>query len=228
MNKQKGNMYGFVTHTWNPISGKCDHNCSYCYMKVWPQKELNISHKILSDGLGKSNVIFVGSSTDMFAKNVPDLWIYDVLKQCRLFSENTYLFQTKNPSRFFNFRKKFPKNTVLCTTIETNRTKDFGKSYDVSDAFDVRHRITGLSCNTNRNFRKSITIEPIMDFDLDELVSMIKRVKPEWVAIGADSKNHNLPEPSEEKIQSLITELNKFTDVRIKDNLKRLLKEEKQ
>src|SRR3990167_1900105 len=30
LNKQKGNMYGFVTHTWNPIKGKCSHNCSYC------------------------------------------------------------------------------------------------------------------------------------------------------------------------------------------------------
>ena len=26
-------MYEFVTHTWNPIKGKCYHDCSYCYMK---------------------------------------------------------------------------------------------------------------------------------------------------------------------------------------------------
>jgi len=25
LNKQKGNMYGFVTHTWNVIKGKCPH-----------------------------------------------------------------------------------------------------------------------------------------------------------------------------------------------------------
>ena len=26
-------MYEFITHTWNPIKGKCYHDCSYCYMK---------------------------------------------------------------------------------------------------------------------------------------------------------------------------------------------------
>jgi DNA repair photolyase len=33
LNPSKGNMYPFVTHTWNPIRGKCPHDCSYCYMK---------------------------------------------------------------------------------------------------------------------------------------------------------------------------------------------------
>lgn len=31
--ESKGNMYEFVTHTWNPIKGKCFHGCTYCYMK---------------------------------------------------------------------------------------------------------------------------------------------------------------------------------------------------
>lgn len=25
LNKAKGNMYEFITHTWNPIKGKCPH-----------------------------------------------------------------------------------------------------------------------------------------------------------------------------------------------------------
>ena len=32
LNVAKGNMYGFITHTWNPIKGHCYHQCSYCYM----------------------------------------------------------------------------------------------------------------------------------------------------------------------------------------------------
>jgi hypothetical protein len=44
------------------------------------------------------------------------------------------------------------------------------------------------------------------------------------VFIGADSKHCKLPEPSEEKILKLINELQKFTRVVIKDNLKRLVK----
>ena len=33
LNVSKGNMYEFVTHTWNTIKGQCFHDCSYCYMK---------------------------------------------------------------------------------------------------------------------------------------------------------------------------------------------------
>ena len=31
LNVAKGNMYEFVTHTWNPIKGICPHGCKYCY-----------------------------------------------------------------------------------------------------------------------------------------------------------------------------------------------------
>lgn len=30
LNKAKGNMYEWVTHTWNPLAGECSHGCSYC------------------------------------------------------------------------------------------------------------------------------------------------------------------------------------------------------
>ena len=47
--------------------------------------------------------------------------------------------------------------------------------------------------------------------------------KPIQVNIGADSGGNNLPEPSKEKIIELIFELEKFTKVKQKKNLKRLL-----
>ena len=31
LNKTKGDMYDFITHTWNPIRGRCLHDCSYCH-----------------------------------------------------------------------------------------------------------------------------------------------------------------------------------------------------
>lgn len=33
LTKSRGNMYPFVTHTWNAIKGMCFHDCPYCYMK---------------------------------------------------------------------------------------------------------------------------------------------------------------------------------------------------
>jgi len=77
---------------------------------------------------------------------------------------------------------------------------------------------------TLKGLRKMITIEPIMDFEDMPLESEIRRTNPEFVNIGADSKGHNLPEPSWFKIENLIKELEIFTKVNLKDNLKRLNK----
>ena len=73
-----------------------------------------------------------------------------------------------------------------------------------------------------KGFRKMITIEPVIDFDVYPLVSLIERINPEFVNIGADSKGHNLPEPSWFKIEQLIKELNRFTKSISKENLERL------
>lgn len=214
MNKQKGNMYGWITHTWNPIKGKCPHDCSYCYMKQFPQKELRLDEKALTDDLGRGNFIFVGSSTDMFAKEVPHDWIRKVLDHCNKF-DNKYLFQTKNPERFNDFL--FSKNVTYGTTIETNRHWTILKK--ITKAPNIHYRAEAL-----KPFERTlVSIEPIMDFDLGILIEIIKFIYPTFVSIGADSKGHNLPEPSKEKIEALIKELKKFTEVKLKDNLKRLL-----
>jgi len=217
LNKQKGNMYAFVTHTWNPIRGKCPHDCSYCYMKRFPQGELRLDEKSLKDNLGEGNFIFVGSSTDMFAEDVPNEWIIKVLSKCQNYEGNTYLFQSKNPSRFWMFSGRYPRNTIFGTTLETNRDMK-----NISKAQSSKARVSNMQ---DRYMQKTmITIEPILDFDLEPFVEMIKQVNPEWVNIGADSQNTHLLEPSSEKIEALVKELRKFTEVKLKDNLKRLLK----
>lgn len=72
---EKGsNMYGWIDFTWNPIRGKCPHECVYCYMKRFPQKELSLDEKSFNDDLGENNTIFVGSSTDMFAETTIRIW----------------------------------------------------------------------------------------------------------------------------------------------------------
>ena len=216
LNKQKGNMYGFVTHTWNVIKGKCPHDCSYCYMKKFPQGELRFDEKELKTDLGENNFIFVGSSCDMFADEIRDntCWIERVISHCNEYSNNTYLFQTKDPYNFFRFQGLFMDNAILGTTIETNKDTP-SKAPHTQNRRDAMKDMFG---------RKMVTIEPIMDFDLDIMVKWMKEIKPEFVNIGADSKGHNLPEPSWEKVQKLIKELEKFTKVNLKDNLGRLKK----
>lgn len=71
---------------------------------------------------------------------------------------------------------------------------------------------------------KMVSIEPIMDFDLPDMVRWIEDIKPEFVSIGADSKGHNLPEPSPDKLAQLIGELGRITEVELKANLARIMK----
>ena len=120
-NPRKGNMYEFVSHTWNVIKGRCFHNCAYCYMKKWKQKSLHFDNKELTTDLGSNNFIFVGSGTDMFAKNVNPIWVTRVLDYCNGFN-NKYLFQSKDPANILRHidHPVFQKS-VVCTTIESNR-----------------------------------------------------------------------------------------------------------
>jgi len=219
LNKSKGNMYDFVTHTWNTIKGQCYHDCSYCYMKRWKnQKPVRFDEKELNTDLGSGNFIFVGSSNDMFAENIPDTWILGTLKKCLEYHKNKYLFQTKNPELIFYWEKchGLSDNPVICTTIETNRY--YPKYMGNSPTPIVR----SLGMEILRTQQKYVTIEPIMDFDLEPLIEIIKRCNPIQVNIGADSGNNHLPEPSWDKIEELINRLSESTIVKQKKNLSRL------
>jgi DNA repair photolyase len=213
LNISKGNMYDFVTHTWNTIKGKCFHDCSYCYMKRFPQKDIRFDSKELKTDLGAGNFIFVGSSNDMFAENVPLSWITKTTENCWKYN-NKYLFQTKNPERIFRIDRYLPLGTVICTTIETNRYYPDIMRQSPSP----QHRADFMSL---LSYKKYVTIEPIMDFDIKEMVKLIKWCEPEQVNIGADSGGNGLPEPEPEKIIELISELKKFTVIHKKRNLKR-------
>ena len=219
-------MYPWVTHTWNAIKGKCIHDCKYCYMKRFPLNPVRLDTTEFKTDLGEGNVIFVGSSCDMWAKDIPSYWITRVLDQCKSYPLNSYLFQTKNPERFFefidsDFVDRHCKDLYLGCTIESNR------DYKVSKAPSPAERVPWMWELTdqkyNGRFRTMVSIEPVLDFDLDEFIMMMKNINPEFVSIGADSKNHDLPEPDKEKTNKFIKSISKFTKVRIKENLDRVI-----
>ncbi len=211
LNKAKGNMYPWVTHTWNTVKGKCPHDCIYCYMKRFPQKDIRIDVKELTVDLGVNNFIFIGSSCDMWAEHIPSMWVEDTLAYCEQFY-NKYLFQSKNPKRFASFH--FPPMTTLGITLESNREWDGSKA---PRPWERVHAFKDLL------FPKMVSIEPIMDFDLDLMVNSIKAISPQFVSIGADSGNNHLPEPSPVNVRELIKQLEQITEVKVKANLNRLL-----
>lgn len=216
LKKQKGNMYEFVSHMWGPIRGKCSHDCSYCYMKKWPLPPLHIDERDLKTNLGEGNFIFVCHTIDLFADDVPAEWIMRVLKRLRAYPKNRYLLQSKNPERFLRFIGGFPDEVLLGTTIETNRDIVNSKAPSVLQRANALYRLSGFGYET------MVTIEPIFDFDLNDLVNLVITANPKWVNIGADSKGHNLPEPPKEKVKKLIEALQEKTDVELKRNLKRI------
>lgn len=225
LNKQKSgsNMYGFTSITWNPIRGECkDHDCSYCYMKRFPNRgPLRLVEKEFNTDLGSGNFIFIGSSSDIFSKSSKSEWIFEVLNYCSNF-DNQYLFQTKDPARFFEFLDYFPPRTVLGTTIESNFDHHVSKA-----PAPVERAKAMIEIVLPPSMAKMVTVEPVMRFDLKVLVDWIRQIAPEWVNVGADSKGHQLPEPSWSEIQELIQALqalSEFTEVKLKRNLGRLRK----
>ena len=227
LNKSKGNMYNWCDFTWNPIRGKCPHGCIYCFMKGRDVGPLRLEEKALADNLGSGRTIFVGSSTDMWAEKVPDEWILRVLEQCKLYGENKYVFQSKNPGRFFHafscgvdIMKKFPGQTILGTTLESNR--DYGQG---TFAPPPHVRTIALVDDRLGSFKKMVSIEPIMAFDHNVFLDWLRDIKPAFVSIGADSKSHNLPEPTASELDNFVVALRDITEVKLKKNLDRLMLE---
>jgi DNA repair photolyase len=221
LNEATGNMYGFVTRTFNMVKGECPHGCRYCYMKRWGrQAPARLDLKERATDLGNGKFIFIGSSCDLFASDIPGEWIGMVLEKAAA-HDNQYLVQSKNPARFHRYLDKLPpERFTLCTAIETNRAypEFMGRSPPVES------RIAAM-CRLPRQYRKRkmITVEPVMDFNLKELSYGILCCDPCQVNIGADSGHNALPEPPAEKIRGLIASLKTFTRAVEKNNLRRIV-----
>ncbi len=231
LNKCSGDMYPFVTHTINFIKGRCYHDCGYCYMKAMAKrfkKELPAPYLALNElstNLCKDKTIFVGSGTDMWAQDIKDMGILLALAACREYPDNTYLFQSKDPLRFLYFKDFFPKNTILCTTVETNKNYKIDYPEMFGKAPDYFFRLESMAQLSKLGFKTMITVEPIVDFIPILFPELIKNCNPAQVNIGADTGSNHLPEPSKEKVFGLISAL-ESAGIRVfqKKNLGRLLK----
>jgi DNA repair photolyase len=224
LQKSKGNMYPWVTHTHCHLGGQCSHGCSYCYVDHFPfgrpkkyQGELRLIEKEFNENYGSGKTIFIENCNDLFAKEVPKPMINKIIMHCLGFPENTYVFQTKNPARYLTMDALMPDNSLFGCTIES----DHYYPLIMGDAPIPAKRFVAMKELAQRKF---ITIEPILDFDVGVFVSWIKMIKPDFVNIGADSKKHNLPEPTPDKIHTLIKNITDCgIEIREKHNLDRLL-----
>jgi DNA repair photolyase len=202
--------------TWNPVIG-CLHNCGYCWAKRFALERLSrtekykagFAPKLAENELKKrfrNQFVFVSDMGDLFGKWVPKEWILRVIDATRRSPSSDFLFLTKNPSRYKEFSHLCRNNIVLGATIETNRSNDFSKAPPVAERAKAM-----IDLQYDRKF---LSIEPIMDFDLEIFVDWIEQIAPIHVAVGYDNWRNRLPEPPLAKTLEFIERLNEFTKVR--------------
>ena len=209
-------MFDVIDKTWNPVIG-CLHNCTYCWARRLAETKLKdveryrdgfvpkLVDKELSKRFHRQNV-FVSDMGDLFGNWVPPECIVKVIDAIKKSPTSNFLFLTKNPGRYREFLDFYPENLVLGATIETNR------DYHVSQAPTTAERYKAMVELPYRN--KLISIEPIMDFDLETFVQWIREIEPVLVHVGYDNYNNNLPEPSLSKTYQLIDQLRVFNRVK--------------
>lgn len=171
------------------------HNCELCYQYTPHFHPIRLAQSLpLTKG---DEFIWLIRSGDPSFMNPEDF--QKVLNLIKSKPNRTFLIQTKDPSFLKDYT--FTPNTILGTTIESN------KDYDISKAPSVWHRKMGIESIDHP--RKSITIEPIMDFTMELLINWMVDINPERIYIGYNSrpKQCKLTEPSLYKTCVLIREL---------------------
>lgn len=210
----------------------CGYSCIYCafkkFQKISPCLKCrageNHTHiEVLNRKPPKCSskqILTVGLSGDV--SFMPIASFIEVLEYCRKWDDRTFLIQSKNPAYFLTFQDKFkiaiPDNVIIGTTIETN--DDF--LYNAGTGINISYKCISQAPYPYDRFaamrelacRKAITIEPLLDFKVDNLSHRIIDLTPEivWVGYANDNKNGKrlrLPEPPLAKTLELIERLEK-------------------
>jgi DNA repair photolyase len=215
-------MYRESIESWNPFVG-CGYNCVYCESSFKRQMKRRKRHCMscysfkphfhaerLSKWLPRTEgngFIFCCDMGDVaFCR--PE-WMRQILTRIKQLPDRTFLIQSKNPNVFNNYR--FPENVLLGTTIETNRD-DLYEGISRAPLPSQRYR----AMLTLQHPRKIVTIEPVLDFDVEIMERWVREIRSEICYVGYDSKKNYLPEPELQKVKVLMKKLKETTSVRAK------------
>ncbi len=205
MNKTK---IEYVDYTINPVKGLCKNNCWYCYAKrmykrfKWDEEiRIDLPSLHYVDKIKEPSRIFIGSMHDIFGSWVPHHWINSIIGFCDRYPQHTFIFLTKNPSRYKEF--VFPQNCWLGTSIENN--DNLGRLYD-------------LTISTKEQNKIFVSFEPLLDDLIDLPYYAPELAKLDWAIIGGLTPK---PVHKDEWVTILIFNLYQFKiPIFLKDNLK--------
>ncbi|AMD30656.1 DUF5131 family protein [Acidilobus sp. 7A] len=208
--------------SWNPVTG-CPHLCTYCWAMKLLEGKLKDSPKyrngfkptfhpeeLLKARFRPGDTVFVVDMGDLFSDAMPREWVEAVLRRAREFPSTRFMFLTKNPARYSEFLDVLPRNSVLGVTIETNRD-DLARSVSRAPPPSRRHE----AMSELRWPYKYISVEPLMDFDLEVMVSWAADIRPVSAHVGYDNWNSRLPEPPLWKARELVRRLSAITYVSV-------------
>jgi len=118
--------------------------------------------------------------------------------------DREFYLQSKNPACFGQYLTRLPANTILLTTLETNRDQGYPA---ISRAPVPTKRARAFTDITWP--RKIVTIEPLMAFDLRPFLSLLRDIAPEAVWLGYNTRRRQvkLPEPSQDETKELAWEI---------------------
>jgi len=218
-------MFKTVSRTWNVFKG-CLFECTYCNarkmaetrLKDYPRYRDGFTPRLVMEELSRrfhpGEFIFVGYMGDISFATADEVG-FILAQTIEFFSETSFLLCSKNPAVYFSWELAFPDNLYLGTTIETNRDYGLSKAPPPLERFRAMAEL--------QHARKFVSVEPVMDFDLEVMTRWLSEIKPDIVEIGADNYHNHLPEPSWEKVETLLESLRGFLPrVVEKDEIERL------
>ena len=214
--KERTWLYPFKyedTKSWNPFVG-CGFDCTYCYLQdvlPWQGRtqhcelcKANIPHEHPErlNRIKNAKVLFVSSLGELaFCKHEYMLKIIEAIKR-KNSKERIWILQSKAPRMFQKYLNLLPSNVLLDTTLETNRNIP-----NITKAPMPKTRYEDFLKLEWEN--KGVTVEPIIDFDLEPFADMLIKINPKVVYLGFNStpKKTPIPEPSWKKTLKLMAML---------------------
>lgn len=202
--------------TWNPATGctKVSAGCDNCYAERLSHRLLSVSYKrrlpvvstaenrrdpfsiriwpdrlSVPGGWSTPRRVFVNSMSDLFHKDIPELFVRQCFEVMLDVDRHVYQILTKRPARAATFvnethrdlfgRRGLPEHIWIGTSVESQEV-----DYRIRHLLDVRARVHFLSC------------EPLLG-PLDLSSYMDKRKKGvAWVIVGGESgPNARMLEP---------------------------------
>lgn len=210
------NMY-LRTKTWNPFKG-CEFDCSYC-VPSFQQQAKRQKHRCDKcyqyvphehpERLGQiptAEIVFVCGNGDIsfcdpgYTRQI----INSIRTRTGRKPGQTFYLQSKRPEYFAQFVADLPESVVLVATLETNRDDGYEAVSKAAVPTERYRQFKDLDYA-----RKVVTIEPVMDFDVDVFSRWVIDLDPEYVWLGYNSrpKQVSLPEQSPDKVKQFAGKL---------------------